>query len=378
MKIEKLNESLNEDVKVCYETDLTDFKFWSGAQRTASVLTDKELSMISDMLYEMNPDGMTETEINDIFWFEDDWIAEMLGYDDFETLYDERTGNVEESLTEDQEQEVASYKIDSRETARIVKGSNGKFETRYCVGDDVASRAGTFNSQEEAEAALKKHRPNAQKLEEDALVESFSTEERAQALADYLGIDPSEVENSYDEFSFDTPEGEYYVATEAEAHGLAIEDIKNIFDDIGIDSFTPNFREWIYNNAVDSDWFEGALREYQEFYVEDIEYEDGRLEEELLDAGIITEDQVQSGYDVEDAKEAYVDYLVKNAGDPIEHFKDNFGQESFSNTVKQYDLIDIDAVAEQCIEWDGIAHFIARYDGEEIELANGLFAYRTN
>jgi hypothetical protein len=27
---------------------------------------------------------------------------------------------------------------------------------------------------------------------------------------------------------------------------------------------------------------------------------------------------------------------------------------------------------------DGIAHFIARYDGEEHDLGNGLYAYRTN
>jgi hypothetical protein len=37
-----------------------------------------------------------------------------------------------------------------------------------------------------------------------------------------------------------------------------------------------------------------------------------------------------------------------------------------------------DAIIDECIEWDGIAHFIARYDGDEIELNGGFFAYRIN
>ena len=38
----------------------------------------------------------------------------------------------------------------------------------------------------------------------------------------------------------------------------------------------------------------------------------------------------------------------------------------------------MDEVVDQCIYLDGIAHFIATYDGKEHELGNDLFAYRTN
>ena len=36
------------------------------------------------------PDGIDETQLNDIFWFDDDFMAECLGYNDFETLYTKR------------------------------------------------------------------------------------------------------------------------------------------------------------------------------------------------------------------------------------------------------------------------------------------------
>jgi hypothetical protein len=63
---------LSEDVKVYRETDLTDFEFWSGALDRVEKMTDDELRQISFILEEMYPDGMTETEVNDIFWFEED------------------------------------------------------------------------------------------------------------------------------------------------------------------------------------------------------------------------------------------------------------------------------------------------------------------
>lgn len=88
---------LSEDVKVYRETDLTDFEFWSGARDRVKYLTDDELRQICNTLEDIYPDGMTETQVNDIFWFEEDWIAEMLGFESFEEI---ENRNIEESLTE--------------------------------------------------------------------------------------------------------------------------------------------------------------------------------------------------------------------------------------------------------------------------------------
>lgn len=44
------------------------------------------LDAIENIIEDMYPDGADETTINDLFWFEDDTIAEWLGYNDFEEI----------------------------------------------------------------------------------------------------------------------------------------------------------------------------------------------------------------------------------------------------------------------------------------------------
>ena len=73
-------------MKAYMEINLKDFEFWSGAKDTVKYLTEEELDTIENILEELYPDGMSDTQINDLFWFEDDWIAEMLGYDNFEAI----------------------------------------------------------------------------------------------------------------------------------------------------------------------------------------------------------------------------------------------------------------------------------------------------
>lgn len=73
-------------MKIYTEQSLRNFEFWSGAKDTAKYLTLDELDTIEECLEECYPDGIGETELNDIFWFEDDMIAEWLGYNDFEEI----------------------------------------------------------------------------------------------------------------------------------------------------------------------------------------------------------------------------------------------------------------------------------------------------
>lgn len=74
-------------MKIYSETSLKNFQFWSGAKDTVKYLTDDELETLESILeMDIFPDGASETEINDFFWFEDDMIAELLGYSDFEEI----------------------------------------------------------------------------------------------------------------------------------------------------------------------------------------------------------------------------------------------------------------------------------------------------
>jgi len=60
--------------------DLKNFKFWSGAKDLADLLKPEELEQIEfaleDFFHHKTP---SETDINDLFWFEEDFICEMIG-----------------------------------------------------------------------------------------------------------------------------------------------------------------------------------------------------------------------------------------------------------------------------------------------------------
>lgn len=71
-------------MKIYTEKSLRDFEFWSGAKTTAETIWDKLGGDAFDTIeqeWELEyPDGMDETQVNDMFWFETDYIATLLGY----------------------------------------------------------------------------------------------------------------------------------------------------------------------------------------------------------------------------------------------------------------------------------------------------------
>lgn len=76
--------------------NLVNFEFWGGARDRANSLTYDELDTIERALDECYPDGIDETQLNDIFWFDFDWIAELLGYENEEDFDRKRNGEDEE------------------------------------------------------------------------------------------------------------------------------------------------------------------------------------------------------------------------------------------------------------------------------------------
>jgi hypothetical protein len=67
-------------MKYLKELSLVDFEFWSGAKQhkfTYSELKELEYS-IEDLFYN---ESATETQINDLFWFEDEMLCEWLNLD---------------------------------------------------------------------------------------------------------------------------------------------------------------------------------------------------------------------------------------------------------------------------------------------------------
>ena len=92
-------------MKLYSEKSLRNFEVWSGARDTANELTGQELDRIESELESLYPDGMDETDVNDIFWFDQDWIAEMLGYECWEHLEADHAGKVWLEPDEDEDDE---------------------------------------------------------------------------------------------------------------------------------------------------------------------------------------------------------------------------------------------------------------------------------
>jgi hypothetical protein len=68
------------------ETPLREFESWAGGRDTMNCLTWEQLDTIEGILEDIFPDGMTDTQLNDLMWFDNDWIAELLGFSDWEDL----------------------------------------------------------------------------------------------------------------------------------------------------------------------------------------------------------------------------------------------------------------------------------------------------
>lgn len=52
-------------------------------------LSHSELETLERHLVELNPDGMTDTEVNDFLWFERDEIADLLGYRNADAMFNQ-------------------------------------------------------------------------------------------------------------------------------------------------------------------------------------------------------------------------------------------------------------------------------------------------
>jgi len=66
-------------MKVTTDLNLRNFNFWSGAKEHE--FNNKELNSIESELECLYPEGLTEAQVNDLFWFEEDFLCECIGLD---------------------------------------------------------------------------------------------------------------------------------------------------------------------------------------------------------------------------------------------------------------------------------------------------------
>jgi len=236
---------------------------------------------------------------------------------------------------------------------------------------------------------------------------------KATLLADYLGegVGSVELEESCGDEVYHIEGDSYIIRTDDEADDAARADLRNFIDDAGIGDFTEDFRGYIMEACVDSDRFFSDMRSdqvdtilesptsYSNFFDE---FDVRHKASELFSSGTLSADVFLTMDDYEDTPEYFdgvdldellevlkeADELDSFAGvaadqyldqylNAYEYLEEIYGEQDSESIMKSLqEYIDVDAIIDAAIDSDGRAHFISRYDGEEHDLGEDLYAYR--
>lgn len=228
---------------------------------------------------------------------------------------------------------------DSIINEKIVKKDN-----KYQVQSEKGRNMGTYDTKKEAEDRLKEvemFKHMNEELDEGDV--------RGEALANYLGLTNDDLDYiGSDRYETENQESIYFVVTKDEAKYYVKEIIEDIIFDVGPTAFTKDFQKFIYNECVNE-------KDVNEFIDNEINYFNS----------------------IEDEQDM-VDYLKGlNTGEKVQYIIDTLGKDDFNDWLfLGQSKIDFDKLVDEAIKKDGVAHFLASYDHKEIDLGNGLFAYR--
>ena len=109
---------------ITYELDLNSFQAWSGAKDTLDrIQREGKCAELENILEELYPDGMTETELNDLLWFDSESVYEWLGIRSEEQI-EKEIKEAEEKLAEVQsnlEDDLDDDELTTEERAEIIE-----------------------------------------------------------------------------------------------------------------------------------------------------------------------------------------------------------------------------------------------------------------
>ena len=67
-------------MKVYEELNLKDFKAWSGAVETKErIISEGKEQEFEELIEELFPNGVSATELNDLLWFDQEYVLNILG-----------------------------------------------------------------------------------------------------------------------------------------------------------------------------------------------------------------------------------------------------------------------------------------------------------
>ena len=204
--------------------------------------------------------------------------------------------------------------------------------------------------------------------------------------------------------------------TDDEADEFFNESQEQLWDDMGFDSFTKSFKQWIIDNALEmsstderlligdiAEWVNESPDSYEGFF--DSEGITDKIKEELKKSrdfeNYIKDEYEDEEYDIDDIVEdmdfnelyekyeEYVGYMTDYNYEVAQAYFDDFdspwdffkkmGYDNPNNTSVL--SVDTEKVFEEIKDEDGRGGTLASYDGEEVEHSyDGVdwFIYRTN
>lgn len=109
---------------ITYELDLNRFEAWSGAKETLErIQREGKCGLLEQILEDIYPDGMTETQLNDLLWFDSESVYEWLGIRSEEQI-EKEIKEAEEELAEVQsnlEDDLDDDDLTTEERAEIIE-----------------------------------------------------------------------------------------------------------------------------------------------------------------------------------------------------------------------------------------------------------------
>lgn len=107
-------------MKVYSDISMSDFRPWSGAKYAyARIEREGKLDDLESIIEELYPDGCSETTINDLLWFDDEYLFNLLGIrteseirEEIQEVLDEIDSIMEDYESEAEELETVAEKME--------------------------------------------------------------------------------------------------------------------------------------------------------------------------------------------------------------------------------------------------------------------------
>ena len=67
-------------MKITTEISILNFEAWSGATHTHKrIIEENKVEEFDQLIEELYPQGIDSTSLNDLLWFDDEWVYTCLG-----------------------------------------------------------------------------------------------------------------------------------------------------------------------------------------------------------------------------------------------------------------------------------------------------------